>query len=124
MNLSEILDAARKHVPQASMRSSAELCLSDAEACIVKGDVQSAGRRALASLSYSVGMLSSVYHAAATSVPLLTDSEIVTLTIPDGPFAGTARMLVVRQYEDRFILRSAERPDRQDTIDVPARYVS
>lgn len=61
MTLSQILSAARKYAPQASMRSSADLCLSDATAL-------HAGQRALASLAYSLGIFSPVYQEAKASL--------------------------------------------------------
>lgn len=61
--LETLIALARKHVSNpVAMRSSAELCLDDADALAAYTDPPaplSAGRRALDSLSYSVG----VFHA-------------------------------------------------------------
>lgn len=59
------MDAARKWAPKAAMRSSAEICLRDAEKAADRFDWAAAQAHALRSLSYSVGVFSSVYKRAA-----------------------------------------------------------
>ena len=49
------IEMARRHVAQATMRSSAELCLADAEALYGAQDFLHALIRANCSLDYSIG---------------------------------------------------------------------
>ena len=56
MNTNEVIILARKHIGNgAAMDSSARLCLADAIALQNAGDLESAKRRAIKSLAYSVG---------------------------------------------------------------------
>ena len=50
------------------MRSSAELCLGDAISLFDKGNFVDAARRAVDSLSYSVGVFSPVYTSAKAAL--------------------------------------------------------
>lgn len=50
--------------------TSAALCLVDAHRLYDAGNFDAARRRALRSLAYSVGILSPVYAAATSAVPL------------------------------------------------------
>ena len=61
----QTIASARIHAPRATMRTSAEFCISDAEALITAGDYSGAHTAAVRSLKYSVGILSPVYTAAA-----------------------------------------------------------
>jgi len=63
MNTNQILIVARKHVGNgAAMESSARLCLADAVKFHAIGDYMAAERRALRSLSYSIGILHADYR--------------------------------------------------------------
>ncbi len=63
---SDVIRLARRHVAaNAANESSARLCLADAVKCYDAGDFYGARVRALKSLKYSVGILSSVYGKAA-----------------------------------------------------------
>jgi len=64
MRAQQIIALALKYAPQAQMRSSAELCIADANACLARGFEQYARDRALKSLAYSVGVLSPIYKQA------------------------------------------------------------
>lgn len=61
----QTIDAAAKHLA-GPMQSSAEQCLNDARACFARDDFESATRRAVNSLEYSLGPAHPVYieHAA------------------------------------------------------------
>lgn len=64
MNAFEVIQLARKHVNNgASMQSSAELCLRDAEALQAQGKCVEARNRAVKSLQYSVGVFHPDYRA-------------------------------------------------------------
>ena len=66
MNTNEVIILARKHIGNgAAMDSSARLCLADAVALQNAGDLESAKRRAIKSLAYSVGILHGDYARAA-----------------------------------------------------------
>jgi len=52
----------------AAMQSSAQLCLSDARELFTKGDYGYANSRAIASLSYSVGMFHPDFKAASAAL--------------------------------------------------------
>jgi hypothetical protein len=54
-NATKIVDIAARNVNLGSMSSSAKLCLDDANALLALGDEAYAAKRALESLSYSVG---------------------------------------------------------------------
>ena len=54
---------AAYYLSSAKMLTSAKLCLSDARACLSIGDAEGAYRRAMDSLSYSIGILHPVYIA-------------------------------------------------------------
>lgn len=60
----ELILVARRHAPQATMRSSAELCVSDACDLYNSDDFRNAAGRALDSLKYSVGVFSKVFAEA------------------------------------------------------------
>ncbi len=64
MTTEQVIASAAAHLGGA-MRSSAELCLSDARHLHREGDDKYARQRALKSLAYSVGILSPVYQAAS-----------------------------------------------------------
>lgn len=64
MNAQEVIALAEKHVHQAEMRSSAQLCIDDAKACMANDKPEYAKRNALRSLFYSVGKFSPVYKEA------------------------------------------------------------
>ena len=64
MNAQQIIELAEKHVAQAEMRSSAQLCIDDAKRCMAEGKPEYAKRHALRSLFYSVGKFSPVYKEA------------------------------------------------------------
>lgn len=64
MTTAQVIAAAERHVPDAHMRSSAQLCVDDARALAAKGDTVHARQRAIKSLAYSVGILSPLYQAA------------------------------------------------------------
>ena len=69
MNTNQILIVARKHVGNgAAMESSARLCLADAVNLYTDGDYAAAERRALRSLSYSVGILHADYRKVLQTV--------------------------------------------------------
>lgn len=59
-----IIAAARRHVGEGAMPSSAALCLSDAEA-LLSTDPRAAAQWALRSLAYSVGILHADHRSAA-----------------------------------------------------------
>lgn len=61
MNAQQAIELAEKHVAQAQMRSSAQLCIDDAKRCLAAGKDNYAVMRALESLAYSVGKSSPVY---------------------------------------------------------------
>lgn len=64
MNSFEVIQLARKHVNDgAEMQSSAQLCLSDAEALQSEGKCVEARNRAVKSLQYSVGVFHPDYKA-------------------------------------------------------------
>lgn len=65
MNVAEIIALAEKHVDQAQMKSSAELCIVDAKKQLAEGKEEYARNWALKSLAYSVGKSSPVYKSAA-----------------------------------------------------------
>jgi len=66
MNTEQAIVIARKHVGNgAQMDSSARLCLSDAISIMEKGNLESAKKWAVRSLSYSVGVFHSDYQLAA-----------------------------------------------------------
>jgi len=67
MNTTQILAEARRHLGGA-MESSARLALSDAVKLEAVGELRHARKRALDSLSYSVGVLSPVYKRVAKYV--------------------------------------------------------
>ena len=52
---------AAYYLSSAKMLSSAKLCLSDARHCFAEGNFEGAYRRAMDSLSYSIGILHPVY---------------------------------------------------------------
>lgn len=60
-----IVALARQHVEKAQMLCSAQLCLSDAEGFLARGDFDHAKVRAIKSLAYSVGISHPDYRAAA-----------------------------------------------------------
>lgn len=64
MNAQQFIELAEKHVAQAEMRSSAQLCIDDAKACLANGKPEYAIHRAVRSLAYSVGILSPIYKEA------------------------------------------------------------
>lgn len=64
MNAQQVIELAEKHVEQAEMRSSAQLCIDDAKASLARGFSDYAKRSALRSLFYSVGKFSPVYKEA------------------------------------------------------------
>ena len=66
-NLDSVFIAARKHLG-GQMESSARLCLEDSMKLLNEGDKQAAAERALKSLAYSVGIMSSVYQKARAHV--------------------------------------------------------
>jgi hypothetical protein len=68
MNAQQVIELAEKHVAQAEMRSSAQLCIDDAKACLANGKPEYAKARALRSLFYSVGRFSPVYKEAEQTV--------------------------------------------------------
>ena len=52
---------AAYYLSNAKMLTSAQLCLSDARACLAIGNNAGAHRRAMESLAYSIGILHPVY---------------------------------------------------------------
>lgn len=70
MNAAEIIALAEEHADKAQMKSSAELCITDAKWCLARGEEDYAKGRALKSLAYSVGKLSPIYKSAAVHVAL------------------------------------------------------
>lgn len=68
MRAPDVVALARQHVGKAQMLCSAQLCLSDAEMWLGRGDFDNARARALKSLAYSVGIMHSDYRAAAGAV--------------------------------------------------------
>lgn len=64
MNAALIIEAARVNAASAVMLSSAEHCLSEAEARLAEGNAAGACMWAMKSLAYSVGILSPVYREA------------------------------------------------------------
>ena len=64
MEAQQVIELAIKHADQAVMKSSAELCIEDAKACLARGLPEFAKVRALKSLAYSVGISSNVYKQA------------------------------------------------------------
>ena len=65
MNAYEVIQLARKHANNgASMQSSAQLCLKDAEELQAQGKCVEARNRAVKSLQYSVGVSHPDYRAA------------------------------------------------------------
>ena len=66
MNTDQVLILARKHLGNgAAMESSARLCLEDAVLHTAMGDLDSAKKRAIDSLRYSVGVFHKDYIKAA-----------------------------------------------------------
>ena len=66
MTTDQILALARKHVgDNPAMESSARLCLEDAVSCYNDVDYFYARKRALRSLSYSIGVLHPEFQRAA-----------------------------------------------------------
>jgi uncharacterized protein (UPF0332 family) len=65
MPIELIISRAAELAPHAAMASSAQLCVDDAKRLLESGDVESARRRALKSLAYSVGIGSPLYIVAA-----------------------------------------------------------
>ena len=67
MNTDAVIALARKHVGfNAENEGSARLCLADAVSLRDRGQLDDAKRRALNSLSYSVGCFSNTYKRAAS----------------------------------------------------------
>jgi hypothetical protein len=66
MNITQILAVARKHLGNgAAMESSARLCMADAIKAHDEGDFETAKRRAVKSLAYTVGIGHPDYQRAA-----------------------------------------------------------
>jgi hypothetical protein len=72
LSIEQVIALAKEHAPKAEMRSSAELCIADAEFCLARVAANpewdwtaSARKWALKSLAYSVGKLSPIYKQAA-----------------------------------------------------------
>lgn len=65
MEVSDIIDLARKHRDKATLKSSAYICLEDALSEYRKGNMDNARMWALKSLSYSLGVFNSEYKRAA-----------------------------------------------------------
>jgi hypothetical protein len=61
MEAQEIIDLAQKHVGE---NASAAICLSDAIACMERGEHEYAKKRAIRSLDYSVGIFHPDYERA------------------------------------------------------------
>lgn len=61
MTVNEVITIARKHVKKGKMKSSANLCLQDAEKLYASGDYDHARARAIRSLEYSVGNMHKDY---------------------------------------------------------------
>jgi hypothetical protein len=68
VSTSQIIALAERHAPAATMRSSAELCLSDARFLAATGRDEAARVKALRSLSFSVGVFHADYGRAAEVV--------------------------------------------------------
>ena len=64
----QVIEAACHYAPLATMRSSADLCISDARKMVNVGRHANALGRATSSLKYSVGIMHEVYQAAADKV--------------------------------------------------------
>lgn len=64
---------ADRYAAQAPMRSSAELCLSDARGLLARGHETLAHVRAMRSLAYSIGVFHPDYVAA--DLPSLPDTQ-------------------------------------------------
>ena len=62
MTVNEILVLARKHVKKGKAKTSANLCLQDAEKLYASGDYDHARERAIKSLEYSVGCFHADYQ--------------------------------------------------------------
>jgi hypothetical protein len=60
-----IITLAELRVDEAEMRSSAEICISDAHRCLAAGNEEGARAWALRSLAYSVGVFHEEYQWAA-----------------------------------------------------------
>lgn len=61
----QIIETAREYVPQAQMRSSAQLCVDDAQSLADAGFAVLAFDRALKSLAYSIGVCHPIYRGFA-----------------------------------------------------------
>jgi hypothetical protein len=68
----QIIALAKEHAHKANMRGSAELCISDAEECLVRDLPEYAIHRAVRSLAYSVGIASPLYKEARAFDTILT----------------------------------------------------
>jgi hypothetical protein len=65
----KLIDLAKRHADNgAVMATSAKFCIADAEHVLASGCPNVAGRRALRSLSYSVGIFHADYKAGAALV--------------------------------------------------------
>lgn len=75
MTTAEILALAASNVGQGALVSSAALCLDDAIRLAAKGDARHANRRALASISYSLGL----FHPITKQVAAAINAEALVL---------------------------------------------
>ena len=66
MTTDKVMALARKHLGKGNMESSARLCMADAVHLQERGLLEYARKRALKSLSYSIGILHSDYIKAAS----------------------------------------------------------
>ena len=65
MTTDKVMALARKHLGKGNMESSARLCMADAVHLQERGFLEYARKRALKSLSYSIGILHPDYIKAA-----------------------------------------------------------
>lgn len=73
---SSVLQLAKKHLNNgANMASSAQVSYDDAMTCLKRGDTASAGKRALDSLAYSVGILHADHKKAKEQLKSMTESD-------------------------------------------------
>lgn len=62
MTAQEAINHAKEHAPKAAMRSSADLCIADAEQLLREGNEAAARFRAAKSIAYSLGFHSELYR--------------------------------------------------------------
>ncbi len=65
MNTKKLIEIAKKHSSKASMKSSAELCIKDAEFWLENSNDDLANVNAIKSLKYSLGIFSPIFQRYA-----------------------------------------------------------